>query len=291
VTTNRREETVSARSHWRKVLLKIIVLASALILMFRWFEHSQVFQPYRSMRGTAAALERPWEDVFFEAQDGVKLNGWFFPAGTNATYASHVILFCHGNAGNISHRLESYETLLDAGINLFAFDYRGYGRSSGRPSESGTYQDAMAAYQWLKRKGFADRAILVWGESLGGAVAAELAVRAPTGGVVLQSTFTSIPAIGAEVFPWLPVKLICSIKYDTLSKIANIRAPLMILHSESDSIVAFHHGERLFAAARAPKSFCKLFGDHNDSWATDAEKYRTALRELIELSLASTTSR
>src|SRR5262249_52582451 len=145
-------------------------------------------------------------DVYFETADNVRLNGWFFPAGTNSPRAALAVLVCHGNAGNISHRLELCRALLATGVSVFVFDYRGYGRSKGRPSEEGTYRDAQAAYRWLQEKGFAGSNILAYGESLGGGVAAELALRERLGGLILQSTFTSIPDIGAELFPWLPVR-------------------------------------------------------------------------------------
>ena len=130
-----------------------------------------------------------------------------FPGEHEFRPARLAVLFCHGNGGNISHRLDTCAALLATGVSVFVFDYRGYGRSAGRPGEEGTYRDAQAAYQWLRQKGFAGTNIMAFGESLGGGVAAELAVREPLGGLVLQSTFTSIPDIGAELFPWLPVRL------------------------------------------------------------------------------------
>ena len=174
--------------------------------MFRWFEHSQVYHPDRVLTATGAELGRPFEDVSFKASDGVELNGWFFPASTNSPRRHLAVLVCHGNAGNIGHRLDTCAALLATGVNVFVFDYRGYGRSQGRPSEEGTYRDAQAAYRWLRQKGFAGTNIIAFGESLGGGVAAELAVRETVGGLVLQSTFTSIPDMGAELFPWLPVR-------------------------------------------------------------------------------------
>jgi uncharacterized protein len=283
-TPDRRKDTALAfRRAWRKPI-GILAFVCVILFMFRWFEHSQVFQPYRgALHTSGAALGRPWEDVAFEAKDGTALNGWFFPAATNRPYGTYALLFCHGNAGNICHRLESYDVLLETGINVFGFDYRGYGVSSGRPSEEGTYQDAVAAYEWLIRKGFSSEKILVWGESLGGAVATELGVRVPIGGVILQSTFTSVPALGAELFPFLPVKLICRIRYDTLAKLPRLRVPVMVLHSKVDSIVGINHGEQLFAAAKEPKLFQSLSGDHNDSWRDNPDEFRGGLLQFLQL--------
>jgi len=245
--------------------------------MFRWFEHSQVYIPYGSIQETGAALGRPWEDVWLRASDGTKLNAWFFPAETNSPRAQMAVLLCHGNAGNISHRFDYYELLLGLGVNVFAFDYRGYGRSAGRPSEEGTYLDAEAGYRWLRERNFAATNIVVLGESLGGAIATELAVRVPVGGIILVSSFTSIPAVGAELFPMLPVRWICTIQYDTLSKLPRIKVPVLIMHSREDSIIGYHHGEKNFSAANQPKTFCELSGDHNDTLTTDLATHRKGI--------------
>jgi pimeloyl-ACP methyl ester carboxylesterase len=250
---------------WKRKVATLVVGCLLLFIMLRWFEHTQVYHPDRQMDATGAELGRPFEDVTLLASDGVRLNAWFFPAATNSSRASLGLLFCHGNAGNISHRLDMCQVLLGTGVNVFVFDYRGYGRSEGRPSEEGTYRDAQAAYQWLRRKGFAATNILVMGESLGGGVASELALREPIGGLILQSTFTSIPEIGAEMFPWLPVRLLAKIKYDTRRKLPGLKVPVLVMHSRTDELAGFHHGERNFAAANEPKLFCEIKGGHNDS--------------------------
>jgi pimeloyl-ACP methyl ester carboxylesterase len=232
-------------------------------MLFRWFEHSQVYHPSRTMDATGAELGRPFENVFFETGDGIELNGWFFPANTNSPRAHLAVLVCHGNAGNISHRLALYRALLQTGVAVFAFDYRGYGRSLGRPGEEGTYLDAQAAHQWLARKGFEQ--IIVFGESLGGGVASELCLREKMRGLILQSAITSIPDIGAELFPWLPAKLLGAIKYDTRAKLPRLKIPVLVMHSRTDEIAAFHHAERNFAAANEPKLFWEISGEHNDA--------------------------
>src|SRR5262245_21138125 len=134
--------------------LKVCALIILFFVLLRWFEHAQVYRPSSSLDCSGEALGRPWEDVQFKASDGTRLHGWFFPAGTNSGGGERVFLICHGNGGNISHRLGTYEVLLGAGGSVFAFDYRGYGRSAGRPSESGTYLDGQAAMQWLLSRGF-----------------------------------------------------------------------------------------------------------------------------------------
>jgi fermentation-respiration switch protein FrsA (DUF1100 family) len=250
--------------------------------MLRWFEHCQVYHPNRVLTATGAALGRPFEDVRFKASDGVELNGWFFPASTNSPRARFAVLFCHGNGGNLSHRLDTYAAFLATGVNVFAFDYRGYGQSEGRPSEEGTYRDAQAAYQWLRQKGFPGTNIIAFGESLGGGVAAELAMRETVGGLVLQSTFTSITDMGAELFPWFPVRWLGTVHYDTHSKLARLKVPVMIMHSPIDGLVRFRHGQRNFAAANEPKLFWELKGDHNDPLA-DTPHFIKGLEKFLSL--------
>lgn len=249
-------------------------------MLFRWFEHNQVYHPSRTFDARAGDLGRPFEDVQFEARDGIKLSGWFFPITTPPN--AKVVLYCHGNGGNISHRIDLYQTLLELGFSVFTFDYRGYGKSQGRPSEEGTYLDASAAYDWLRQKGFAGKQIIAYGESLGGGVACELCVREITGGLILQSTFTSIPDIGAELYPWLPIKWISRIKYDTVHKLPRLKIPVLIMHSQSDNLVAYRHSQENFAAANEPKLFCELKGGHNDPLA-DRKRFVNGLEKFFEL--------
>ncbi|HLH52670.1 MAG TPA: alpha/beta hydrolase [Verrucomicrobiae bacterium] len=265
-----------------KSLFKGSATGLLLPVVLRWFEHSQVYHPSRLMEATGAELGRPFEDVWFRAKDGVELNGWFFPGDTHSARGGLALLFCHGNAGNISHRLDAVRGLLSTGVSVFLFDYRGYGRSRGRPSEEGTYSDAEAAYRWLESKGFAGKKIVLFGESLGGGVAAELATRLPVAGLVLQSTFTCIPDIGAELFPWLPVRFLARINYDTHSKLPRIKVPVLIMHSRADRLVRFQHSQRNFAAANSPKLFCELAGDHNDS-ISDPSRYLGDLKKFLQV--------
>ena len=272
-----------SRAAWVRTILRLLLWPLVLYLFFRWFEYKQVFQPARRMDASGADLHRAWEDVELRATDGTRLHGWYFPqaptepAGTNAL----VVLLCHGNAGNISHRLLTCRALLESGVGVLVFDYRGYGRSQGHPSEEGTYRDAEAAYDWLRAKGFNSSQIVVFGESLGGAVAAELALRRPVRGLILLSTFTSIPAVGRELFPWLPVRLLSSIRYDTAAKVSRLDAPLLVMHSRADTIIGYHHSEELFARARRPKTFWEVYGDHNDTLLTGYERFRAGLRQFI----------
>ena len=270
------------RRRLTKTLIELLVACLLIVFMLRWFEHSQVFHPDRRLDATGAALGRPFEDVLFKASDGIELNGWFFPASTNSQRQHLAVVVCHGNAGNISHRLDLSIALLATGVNVFVFDYRGYGRSQGRPSEEGTYRDAQAAYDWLRQKGFPGTNIIAFGESLGGGIAAELASREPVGGLVLQSTFTSIPDMGAELFPWLPVRWLGTIRYDTRSKLPRLHVPVLVMHSPTDELIRFHHSQSNFAAANEPKLFWELKGEHNDPLA-DAQHFIAGMEKFLAL--------
>jgi fermentation-respiration switch protein FrsA (DUF1100 family) len=250
--------------------------------MLAWFEHSQIYHPDRNLVATGAQLGRPFQDLLFQAEDGVQLHGWFFPADSNSPRSSLAFLLCHGNAGNISHRLDTARALLTAGVNVLLFDYRGYGHSQGYPSEEGTCQDAQAAFHWLRNKGFAGRDIVAFGESLGGGVAAELALREPIGGLILQSTFTSMPDIGAEVFPWLPVRLLARIRYETCRKLPRIKVPVLIMHSRGDELIGFHHGEKNLAAANEPKLMWEIAGGHNAP-LTDPKRFIAGVEKFLQL--------
>jgi len=264
------------------LLLKIAAGAVCLLLFLRWFERAQVFIPSRSMDASPAELNRPFENLTLVTRDEVQIHAWFFPADPGSPRGGWGILLCHGNAGNLSHRVDLFRLLLETGVSVLAFDYRGYGLSQGRPSEEGVCQDAMAAYRWLRKRGFAAERIVALGESLGGAVAAELARREPLGGLILQSTFTSIPDMGAELFPWLPVRWLGRIRFDTQSILPQIKIPVCIMHSRSDTLVPFHHAEKNFAQANDPKMLFELRGDHNDALALGSEEYRKGVTTFLD---------
>ena len=250
--------------------------------MLRWFEHNQVYHPSRTMDATGAELGRPFEVLALRTSDGLNLQAWFYPALPDSPRRNWAILLCHGNAGNLSHRLDTISVLLESGASVFAFDYRGYGRSEGQPSEEGTYLDAQSALQSLRAKGFSGARVIGFGESLGGGVVSELALRETLAGIVLQSTFTSIPDIGSEIFPFLPVRWLASIRYNTRAKLPRLHIPVLVMHGRADEIIRFRHGERNFAAANEPKLFWELAGGHNDPLA-DRRLFLTGLDLFLQL--------
>ncbi len=274
----------------RRWLVPTVGLLVIAFMLYR-FEHSQVYHPTRDAESTPDDVGRPAEEIWLNTSDGLRLHAWFFAAEKASPRARFVMLFCHGNGGNLTSRPGYYRAILETGVSLLTFDYRGYGRSDGQPSEAGTYTDAATAYQWLRTRGFAPEHILVWGESLGGGIASQLAATERLGGLVLQSTFTSIPDIGAELFPWLPVKLISRIKYDTLSRLPDIPCPVVVMHSRADTTIRFSHGERNFAAAREPKAFVEIGGDHNDALLANRTAYVAGAEQLVRLAEAGETGK
>jgi pimeloyl-ACP methyl ester carboxylesterase len=236
------------------------------------FETSLVFAPSRYPAGNWRPTGLAFEDAWFKAADGTRLHGW---------YVSHpepraVVLFCHGNAGNVALWADELRILHDRmGCAVLGFDYRGYGRSEGTPNEAGVLADARAARTWLAhRAGVAEREIVLMGRSLGGAVAVDLAIDG-TRGLILESTFTSMPEVGHAMLPWLPVRTLMRTQLNSLAKIGKYHGPLLQSHGTADRLIPYAMGQKLFAAANQPKQFIAFRGgDHNDP---QTDEYYTAL--------------
>lgn len=260
--------------------LATIVYALAALLVWRYQSRFVFYpdQPTRAIEATPGDIGLDYEDVAITTDDGITLHGWWVPGARR-----EALLFFHGNAGNISHRLESLRLFHSLGVGVLTIDYRGYGRSDGEPDEQGTYLDALAAWRHLvETRELAARDIVVFGRSLGGAVAAQLATVVTPAGLVLESTFTSIPDMARHAFPWLPASL-ARIRYDTLSRIGQIDCLLLILHSPDDEVVPYAHGERLANAAQNAR-FVRLRGGHNDAFFVRGDEYAAALREFVAAS-------
>jgi fermentation-respiration switch protein FrsA (DUF1100 family) len=240
-------------------------------------EQRVVYYPARYPEGNWEPQGLNYEDVSFTAADGTRLHGWFVPHPQPRA----VVLFLHGNAGNITSRAPSLAILNRRhGLAVMTFDYRGYGRSEGRPHEWGLRQDARAARAWLaKRTGVAESDIVLMGRSLGGGVAVDLAADDGARGLVLASTFTSVPDVAAHHAPWAAPRLLMSNRFDSLSKIEKYHGPLLMSHGDADRTIPYEQGQRLFAAAPGPKRFITIpGGDHN---TPQSEEYRQALDEFL----------
>jgi uncharacterized protein len=236
--------------------------------------------PSRELVGSPADRGLGYEDVTINTQDGEQLHAWFVPVPE----ARGALLFLHGNAGNISHRLESLEIFHQLGVSVLIIDYRGYGKSTGRPSEEGLNLDAEAGLQYLlQERGYESERVVVFGRSLGAALSAELASRHSLGGVILESAFTSLPDIGSELYPFLPVRLLLRYEYDTKAALAQVSEPVLIIHSEDDEIIPFSHGRTLYEVAPEPRYFLTIKGDHNTGFLRSRNTYMAGLRDFFEL--------
>jgi fermentation-respiration switch protein FrsA (DUF1100 family) len=237
------------------------VLASALAVLAGCgtaLERSLIYHPSRTIEGTPAALGLAYEDVEVTTEDGILIHGWLVPGPRSAT-----VLYCHGNAGNISHRLSKIEAVQNRlGLSILIFDYRGYGRSEGVPSEAGTYADARAVNAWLRERSSAP--VIYFGESLGAAVAARLASEEPPAALVLEAPFASVPAMASATLPG--AGRLFRTRYDTLGIINQAAAPLLVLHGDGDEVVPHRQGRAVFDAATEPKTFVTVPGArHNDA--------------------------
>jgi fermentation-respiration switch protein FrsA (DUF1100 family) len=239
---------------------------------------AMIFFPDRLLNATPASWGLAYEDVFLSAEDGVELHGWYIPRqGSN-----RVLLFMHGNAGNISHRGESIAIFHRLGLNVLIFDYRGYGQSQGEPSEHGLYQDAAAAWQYLiETRGFDSQDIILFGRSLGGAVAAKLASEVQAGGVILESTFSSARDVAASLFPILSRLIVLRYGFDTAAYLNGVVCPVLVLHSPEDDIIPFYLGEKVYQAAGEEKLFVKIQGDHNGGFLQSQPRYEQELGRFI----------
>jgi fermentation-respiration switch protein FrsA (DUF1100 family) len=241
------------------------------------------FHPVREITLTPAAAGLPYEDLFLDTADGERVAAWFIPAASGPRPdRAGTLLFFHGNAGNLSHRLESIGVFHDLGLNTLIIDYRGFGRSTGKPSVQGTLRDARAAWNWLReRKGCRPEDLVIFGRSLGGAVAADLAAELHPAALILESTFTSLHAVGKDLFPYLPVGLFLPQDYDTPARLAGLRTPLLVVHSPDDELVDFRLGRSLYEGYSGPRTFLQIRGSHNSGFRESGTLYTDGLRDFL----------
>lgn len=260
-----------------------IVLYAGFSLMLYVLQDRLVFLPHmpgRELDATPQVIRLDYEDAWIDTADGERLHSWYIPADD----ARGTVLFFHGNAGNISHRMESILIFNRLGLNVLIVDYRGYGQSSGKPGEQGSYRDARAAWDYLvgQRRLPPDR-IVIFGRSLGGGVGAWLASRPDVepAGVIIESSFSSGLDMGKRLYPALPVRLITRINYPVREYIAEVRSPVLVVHSRDDEIIPFDMGRAIYQAAPEPKTFFEMGGDHNAGFWISRERYVPALDEFL----------
>jgi fermentation-respiration switch protein FrsA (DUF1100 family) len=261
-----------------RILFLFLLCYLAVLLLVFLLQKKMVYHPFKGMRSTPWDIGLPYREVSIETSDGLRLCGWLVGEDKNRD----VILHFHGNAGNISHRLDSFFIFDRLGLNTFIFDYRGYGRSQGVPSEKGTYLDAEAAWKYLiKTEQIPSERIILFGRSLGGAVAAWLATKVKARALILESTFTSVPDLGADLYPFLPIRLLARYQYNTRSFLPGVNKPVLIIHSPQDEMIPFSHGKALYEAAREPKQFLKISGSHNEGFFNSKEIYMDGLKKFL----------
>jgi fermentation-respiration switch protein FrsA (DUF1100 family) len=233
-------------------LLLVVFITWCGIAVYLYFSQSRLLyypdMPSRALEASPADVGLAYDTVRLTAGDGTRLHAWFVPAAT----ARGTLLFNHGNAGNIAHRLDSISLFHSLGLNVLIFDYRGYGESEGKPSEKGTYLDVQAAWQH------------------------------PSAGVILESAFTSVPDMAASLYPWLPVRLLSRYRYNNLDKVERITSPLLVVHSREDDIIPYVHGEQLFAKANEPKQFLEMRGRHNDGYHVSRKIYVKRMQQFLD---------
>ena len=249
------------------------------------FEDVFVFHPSAwDDRNWAQLSGLPLEEVWLPVDEAVTVFGWFIDAGPT----NPVLLWCHGNAGNVSHRLENMRQLFQRGISLFIFDYRGYGRSTGEPSEAGLYQDALASYDYLiHQRRIAPERLIIFGRSLGSGVAGEVAVQRPSAGMIVESSFPSIQSMSDHHYFGLPTRWFMDVDFNLAKKVRALHVPLLVIHGDQDSIVPMALGRQVFEAAHEPKRWYTVAGaDHNDVPFVGGESYYREMVTFIQTTLS-----
>ncbi|MDN3555026.1 alpha/beta hydrolase [Halomonas maura] len=257
-----------------------------LVLLLLWGCQARLlYLPHvgREVMGTPTDIGLDWEPVRLRTSDDLTLAGWWVPAEP----ARATLLFFHGNAGNISHRLASIRQFHRLGLSMLIVDYRGYGESEGRPSEAGTARDARAAWQWLiERRGLAAEEIVLFGRSLGAGVAAQLTAALPPdegpAALILESAFRSVPKLGQRLYPFLPVRWLSRFDYDVERYVTRRSAPLLVIHSRADEIIPFSEGEAVFEAAREPKALLVIHGGHNTGFLDSEPEYSAGIAAFLD---------
>ncbi|MDD5120873.1 MAG: alpha/beta hydrolase [Candidatus Omnitrophica bacterium] len=260
-----------------KITIAALILFGLLLLFLRYIETRTLFYPTKEIPAFPDRASLEYQDVFFKTTDNLEINGWFVPCKD----AQYTILFCHGNAGNISHRIGKLKFFNKLGYSVFIIDYRGYGKSQGRPSEAGFYKDAKAAYNYLLSLGISADQIIGYGESIGGAVIVDLAWKEKMKALILDSTLSSVKDMIKYSYPFVPYWVFSS-RFDSESKIKSVKIPKLIIHSINDEIVPFQLGKRLYEASPEPKEFLQIYGGHNSNFYESEDSLRSKIGDFIK---------
>ena len=269
-----------------KTLIMLLSVAGGVFLLLSLllylFQGKMLFlsnMPGRALTASPADIGLEYEDISMLTRDGEQLHGWYVPA----TNRRGVVLFFHGNAGNISHRLDSIGIFHQLGLDTLIIDYRGYGQSTGKPTEQGTYLDAQAAWSYLvDERGIPADEIIIFGRSLGGAIGAWLGAQHTPAAVIIESSFTSGVDMARRLYPFLPARLITRLRYPVAEYASQLDCPVLVVHSLDDEIIPFEMGRSVYAAVKQRKSFLELRGDHNNGFFISRRDYVAGLDSFFE---------
>ncbi len=256
----------------------VIFLYLLLLIYVYLNQKKMVYYPLKDLEGDPSNLGFEFREIFLTTADNMTIHSWYIPSEKNMG----VILFCHGNGGNLSHRLDTIRIFHELGFNFFIFDYRGYGQSTGKPSEEGTYLDSESAVDYLINElKFKPEEIIIMGRSLGGPIAARLAGKYNVRALILESTFTSVPDLGRDFYPYLPVKLLVRYKYPTIEYIQKCKCPILLIHSRLDEMISFKHFEKLHEASPETPEVLEIIGSHNSGYIASEEIYKSGLENFF----------
>jgi fermentation-respiration switch protein FrsA (DUF1100 family) len=266
-----------------RTLVSILTIAASiyvvLALLLYLFQGKMVFLsnlPGRALVASPADVGLDYEDVALTSSDNERLHGWYVPAADSRG----VLLFFHGNAGNISHRLDSIKIFHELGLEVLIIDYRGYGQSTGKTTEQGTYLDAQAAWDYLvNTRGIPARRIIIFGRSLGGAIGAWLGVQNTPAAVIIESGFSSGVDMAQRLYPFLPSRLLTRLQYPVVDYAARLNCPVLVIHSRHDEIIPFTMGQAIYAAVTQDKEFLEIRGDHNYGFLISQKEYVTGIND------------
>jgi len=255
------------------------VIYLLIIILVYVFQERLVYRPKKELHHTPSSVGLSFQQFKTILKDGNRVHGWFIPADLSTI----TILYCHGNAGNISDRLDTIQFLNRLGVNVAIFDYRGYGKSEGKTTEEGTYEDASAVRRFLiEEMGISEENLVIMGRSLGGPIAARLAALSNPAALILESTFTSAVDLGSDMYPWLPVEWLLKFEYETQRYLKQVEAPTFMAHSVDDDVVPYQHGQNLYAMINHSKIFVDLIGSHAEGFKETGTEYRESLQKFLE---------
>jgi len=261
-----------------KIMLAIVLVVASLYVLVRYLEKHSVFYPAKTIDIMPDRFGMAYEDVYLTTEDHVKINGWLIKNPS----AKSTLLFLHGNAGNIGDRLTKLKFFHEMGVNVFIIDYRGYGHSEGVPTEEGVYRDGRAALDYLRqREDLKGVPVILYGGSLGGAVAIDVATHDQAQGLIIDSSFPSAAAMSRIIYPMIPT-FFMDIKFDSESKVKSLAMPKLFMHSVEDRTIPIAMGQRLFKAAAGPKEFVELTGGHNDAHVECKELFLGAIQTFLK---------